>query len=155
MALIRYRHRPDWDPFSWLSDFRQDLTRVFDSRLSPWGEGGTDLLEGTGGPRIDIYEDDENVVVNADLPGMKKEDIDISITGDVLTLKGEKKQEEEVKEENYHRIERSYGSFQRSITLPAPVEADKIKATYRDGVLEMVMPKRPEVKPKKIDVTVK
>ncbi len=155
MALIRYRPRPDWDPFDWLSDFRNDLTRVFDSRLAPWEGRETDLLEGMGGPRVDVYEDDESVVVNADLPGIKKEDIDLSITGDTLTLKGEKKQEEEIKEEDYHRIERAYGTFQRTITLPAPVNADKVEASYTDGVLEVKMPKKEEVKPKKIDVKVK
>ena len=84
---------------------------------------------------------------------MTKEDVNISITDNILTLKGEKKQEKEVKEENYHRIERSYGSFQRSFTLPVKIQHEKVKATFKDGVLNISIPKAEEVKPKQIEIT--
>jgi HSP20 family protein len=106
-------------------------------------------------PAVDVFEKDDKFVVKAELPGMKEEDIDVSVVGDTLTVKGEKKTESEVKEENYYRCERSYGSFYRSIPLPSTVDASKIKADFEDGVLEVTLPKTAEVKPKKIAVSAK
>ena len=97
----------------------------------------------------------DKFVVKAELPGMKEEDIDVSVIGDTLTVKGEKKTESEVKEEDYYRCERSYGSFYRSVPLPSTVDASKIKADFEDGVLEVTLPKTAEVKPKKIAVSAK
>jgi HSP20 family protein len=106
-------------------------------------------------PAIDVFEKDDKFVVKAELPGMKEEDIDVSVVGDTLTIKGEKKTETEVKEEDYYRCERSYGSFVRSIPLPSTVNADKIEANYEGGVLEVSLPKVAKVKPKKVKVSAK
>jgi HSP20 family protein len=132
-------------------------------RWRPWGSLGDDLLsrvpvgheECRWVPAVDISEDEDNLFVDVEVPGMKKEDIKVSLEHNVLSLKGEKKQEKEVKEENYHRWERCYGSFSRAFELPIPVEADKIKASYRDGVLHVKLPKAEEVKPKEIPIEVK
>ena len=106
-------------------------------------------------PAVDVLEKDDKFVVKAELPGMKEEDISVSVVGDTLTIKGEKKTETEVKEEDYYRCERAYGSFYRSIPLPSTVDAGKIEASYQDGVLEVTLPKAAEVKPKKIAVSAK
>ncbi len=106
-------------------------------------------------PAVDIFEKDDKFVVKAELPGMKEEDIDVSVVGDTLMIKGEKKTETEVKEENYYRCERAYGSFYRSVPLPSTVDADKIEASFEDGVLEVTLPKSAEIKPKKIAVAAK
>jgi HSP20 family protein len=101
-------------------------------------------------PAVDVFEKDDKFIVKAELPGMKEEDIDVSVVGDRLSIKGEKKTETEVKEQDYYRSERSYGSFYRSIPLPSSVEADKIEASFENGVLEVALPKSAKVKPKKI-----
>jgi len=106
-------------------------------------------------PALDVFEKEDRFVVKAELPGMKEEDIDVSVVGDTLSIKGEKKTETEVKEEDYYRCERSYGSFYRSIPLPPNVDANKIEASFDDGVLEVALPKSAKVKPKKIAVSAK
>jgi len=106
-------------------------------------------------PAIDIYETGEAIVLKAELPGVKRDDIDIQVHDNMLILKGERKFEKEVKEENYLRVERSYGAFHRSFTLPALVQQDKIKAVLKDGVLELTLPKAEEAKVKPIKVEVK
>ncbi|MGC8719420.1 MAG: Hsp20/alpha crystallin family protein [Thermodesulforhabdaceae bacterium] len=103
-------------------------------------------------PAFDVSETDEHIIVKADLPGVDVKDIDISIVGNVLTVKGEKKQEKEEKNESYHRIERSYGSFSRSISLPAEVNPEAVEAVYKDGVLKLTIPKAEKSKPKKIEI---
>ena len=105
-------------------------------------------------PSIDVYEEKDTVMVKAELPGMKKEDIQVNLTGDMLTIKGEKKQEEEVKEDNYYRRERSYGSFLRSVELPCDVKGGEIKASFKDGILEIRLPKTEEAKRKEIAVKI-
>lgn len=104
-------------------------------------------------PAIEIFEKEDKYVVKAELPGMKEEDVDISVADDTLTIKGERKTENEVKEEDYYCCERSYGSFFRSIHLPSNVDAKKIEATYEDGLLEISLPKATEAKPKKVKVS--
>jgi HSP20 family protein len=104
-------------------------------------------------PAFDVSETSEEIVVQAELPGMEIKDIDITLTDGLLTIKGEKKKEKEDKQEHYHRVERVYGSFSRSFRLPAEVRADAIDAKYRDGVLVVTLPKAEEVKPKRIEVT--
>lgn len=113
------------------------------------------MLESEWAPCIDVAETGEEIVVTAELPGIKQEEVDITIADDTLTIKGKKKEEQEVRKENYHRIERSYGSFQRSISLPTSVQADKAKASYKDGVLYVTIPKVEEAKPKQIKIDVK
>jgi len=106
-------------------------------------------------PALEVYEKDDKFVVRAELPGMKKEDIDISIVGDTLTIRGERKAESEVKDEDYYRCEMCYGKFSRAITLPSAIQADKVEASYQNGILEIVLPKAIEAKPKKVEVKVK
>ena len=106
-------------------------------------------------PAIEMFEKEDKFVVKAELPGMKEGDVDVSVADDTLTIKGERKTESKVKEEDYYCCERSYGSFSRSVALPSTVDAKKIEASYEDGVLEVSLPKAPEVKPKKISVSAK
>jgi HSP20 family protein len=122
--------------------FRYD-TRDEDSGFSAWS------------PAVDIAEHDDGYVVKVELPGVNKEDVKITIESNILTIRGEKKQEKETKKENYHRVERSYGTFQRSFTLPTTVKSDKIDATYNNGILNIALPKAEEAKPKQIEVKVK
>lgn len=105
-------------------------------------------------PSIDVYEEKDSVVVKAELPGMKKEDIEVNLAEETLTIKGEKKEDTEVKEDDYYRRERSYGSFSRSVGLPCEVKGDAIKASFKDGVLEIRMPKTEEAKKKSISVKI-
>jgi len=102
-----------------------------------------------------MFDREDKVVINAELPGMSKEDVDISLTGNILTIQGERKAEEEVKDEDYYCCERYRGAFYRAIQLPSGLETDKIEATYDNGILEITLPKSSEVKPKKIEVKVK
>jgi HSP20 family protein len=111
-------------------------------------------LGGSWAPAVDIYEQDGNIVLKAELPGVDAKEVDIRLENNVLTLRGERKLDGEVKRENYHRVERSYGSFTRSFTLPTVVDQEKIKAEYRDGVLRVTLPKREEAKPKQISIAV-
>ena len=106
-------------------------------------------------PAVDVFEKEDKFVVKAELPGIKEEDIHVSVVGDTLSIRGEKKTETEVKEEDYYRSERSYGSFCRSIPLPSNVDANKIEASFEDGVLEVALPKSTKVKPKRIAVSAK
>ncbi len=148
MSIMRWRPRRD------LVSIRDEMNHLFDGFFSGWPEPRKGLLEGAWAPSIDVAESDGEITVTAELPGVKLEEVDIAITDEVLTLKGKKKEEEEVKERNYHRIERSYGSFQRSIALPTGVQADKAKATYKDGILRITVPKVEEAKPKQIKIDV-
>ena len=154
MTLQRWKPRfsslTRWDPFADILGIQQEMNRLFDSFF---GRTST-LTEGVWTPLLDIYETKDHVVLKAELPGMKLEDIDITIVGDILTLKGERKREEEVKDENYYRVERAYGAFHRSIPLPSVVDTDQVKATYKDGVLEIKLPKKEETKTKEIKVEV-
>lgn len=104
-------------------------------------------------PMVDVYEDNEAIVIKADIPGMKQEDIDIEMNGDLLTIRGERKFEDEERRDNYVRVERQYGAFQRSFTIGVPIESEQIKATYRSGILELTIPKAEAVKPKKVQVS--
>ncbi len=105
-------------------------------------------------PSLDVYEEKDSVVVKAELPGMKKEDVEVNLVGANLTIKGEKKEDQEVKEDDYYRRERSYGSFLRTVALPCEVKSDEIKASFKDGVLEIRMPKTEEAKKKSIAVKI-
>ncbi len=143
-----------WRPSRELAAIRDEMDRLFDEFFNFVPSRRRELLEGEWLPSVDVAETDDNVVVTAELPGVKQDDVSISVLNDVLTLKGEKKEEKEIKRENYHRIERSYGSFQRSISLPTGVQADKAKATYKDGVLTVTIPKAESAKPKSIKINI-
>ena len=154
MALVRWKPRSRLDPFADLMGMRDEMSRLFD--VMP-GRSAFDmrLFDGDWAPAVDVYENDDNVVVKTELPGMVEKDIEIDILGDTLTIKGEKKKEAEEKgDRHYHRLERVHGSFHRSITLPGEIESDKAKASFKDGVLEIELPKKETAKPKQIKVDV-
>jgi len=158
--MVMQRWRPGrglipWRPFRELEDMERRLGDIFSQPLLPALWRRTPMVEMGWAPAIEVFEKEDKFVVKAELPGMKEEDIDVSVVGDTLTIKGERKAESEVKEEDYYCCERSYGSFSRSIAVPSNVDAKKIEASFEDGVLDISLPKAPEVKPKKIAVSAK
>ena len=140
-----------WKPFREVSRLRNEMDRLWDEYFGA-GRRGLEPLEEAWLPAVDVSESEDKITVKAEIPGLEAKDIDISMSGDTLTIKGEKKTETEEKEENYHVVERSYGSFRRVMKLPAMVDADKVEATYKNGVLTVVLPKKEEVKPKAIEI---
>ena len=155
MELIPWKKRDAWRPFSELENLQSEMNRLFDFSLGRWPSRSMGLMEGAWSPAIDVFDSKENVMVKADIPGMKKEDIDISVHGDTLTIKGEKRSETETKDKGYVKTERFYGSFNRAIVLPSEVDTEKVKASYKEGVLEITLPKKEGAKPKQIKVDVK
>jgi HSP20 family protein len=152
-GLTRW-HRPEiatWPSFGRLTDLRDEIDRLFEA---PFGElaQASQFLSGWV-PAIDLHEDKDNFYLRAELPGMKREDIDVSLHEGTLTLSGERKLEK-IENAEVCRTERFVGRFQRTMSLPAPVAADRVKAQYKDGVLMVTLPKTEEAKPKHIDVKV-
>jgi HSP20 family protein len=147
MAMAK--HLTTWDPFREMVSLRDELDRLFDS---VFGRFPRERGETYWAPPLDIEETEDAIVVRAELPGMNKEDIKVSLSGDTLTIAGERKQESEKKGKTYFRVERAYGKFQRTVTLPAEVEGDKAKASYKAGVLELVLPKSEKSKAKEITI---
>ncbi|MBN1283724.1 MAG: Hsp20/alpha crystallin family protein [Proteobacteria bacterium] len=141
-----------WSPLGDLWDLQDEINRVFRG-FGPRGSREKGEISAWA-PAVDICEDKEAVRLTAELPGMRKEDVKINVEDGVLTIKGERRFSEETKKENYYRIERSYGAFSRSFTLPPTVESDRIKASMRDGVLEMQIPKKEEAKPKEVKIDI-
>ena len=147
MAIIR------WTPFRNVMSFRDEMDRLIDDfygRQTPAGE----MYEGDWCPSLDLKESDGDVRASIELPGLSKDDIKVSVQGDLLTVSGEKKNEVADTKENVHRIERSYGYFKRVVTLPTEVQADKVKAEFKDGVLKVTMPKVETRKTREIPVEV-
>jgi HSP20 family protein len=149
-----------WRPFPDLIRWERDMDRMFedffDRRMRPWWperwlRGGERELEA---PKVDLYEEKDDIVVKAELPGIDKENVEVNLSDHMLTIKGEKKKEEEIKEENYYRSERSYGSFLRTLELPKGIQEDKVKASFKNGVLEIRLPKTEEAKTREIKVKV-
>jgi len=128
------------------------MDRLWDEFFGPGRRALRPVAEEEWFPAVDVSESDDKITVKAEVPGMEAKDIEISMVGDTLTIKGEKKSEREEKGETYHMVERSYGSFCRSLRVPAVVDADKVEATYKNGVLTVVLPKKEEVKPKAIQI---
>ncbi len=142
-----------WEPFPDVMSLRDAMDRMFDERFfrplapfMPWFEGT---------PAVDVYETEDSVVVKTPIPGVKPEDIQVSLVGDTLTIKAEMKEEKEEKRQNYLRRERRMGSYNRSLTLPGGLQSDKAQADYTNGILTLTLPKAEEVKPKTIKVTAK
>lgn len=143
-----------WDPFRDMVSIRDEIDRLFDGSFGRM-PAKRSVMEGIWAPLVDIEETKDDILIRAELPGMKKEDIKISVSEGRLQIAGERSKEKEEKEGTYHRIERTYGRFQRVVPLPVEVEAGKTKATYKDGMLEVRLPKAEKAKPKEIGIEVK
>lgn len=142
MSIVRY------DPFRDLRTLQEEVNRLFSTRA--FGDEG--IGRGAWAPSVDIYENKDQIVLEAELPGMKQEDFDLAVENNVITLRGERRFEKADEADNYHRVERSYGSFTRSFTLPQSVSAEGATAEYNNGVLRVVLPKREETKSRRIEV---
>ena len=149
MALTR------WDPFRDLVTLQERMNRLFEDSLSRSKTTDQEMAMGAWTPAVDIYETPEHVVLRADLPGIAEKDIDVRIENNVLVLRGERKFLKEAKEEDYHRIERSYGVFSRTFQLPGTIDQNKIQAVHQDGVLEVRLPKREDSKPRQVKIDIK
>ncbi len=146
MAIVRY------DPFRDLRSLQEEVNRLFSTNLNrSFDDEG--IGRGAWAPSVDIYENKDQLVLEAELPGMKQEDFDLSIENNVITLRGERKFEKTDDSDNYHRVERSYGSFTRSFTLPQTVNAEDARAEYVNGVLRVTLPKREETKSRRIEIS--
>jgi len=154
MALTRWQpfETDVFRPSTWLPrEFRRLVEDFFaDTFFAPAAR----FLEGTWNPAVDIAETDNEYIVAVEVPGMKKDDIKVTLQDNVLTIKGERKKESEAHKGTYHRVERCYGTFERSFTLPSTIKADKIQAKYEDGILKLTLPKAEEVKAKEIPISV-
>jgi len=158
MVLERWRpsrQQVPWQPFRAMEEMERRFDEMFGRGFLPSVWRRLPLEERVWAPALDVFEKDDRFAVKAELPGMKEKDIDVSVVGDMLTIRGAKKSETEVKEEDYYCCEHSYGNFYRSIALPSTVDATKIEANCEDGILEVSLPKAPEVKPKKIAISAK
>ena len=153
-SLIRWS-RPEltgWPTFGRLTDLRDEIDRLFELPLTEVAR--TSRLFSGWTPALDLYEEKDNLVVKAELPGMKREDIEVSLHEGSLSISGERKSEQKHEDAEVYRAERFFGRFQRTVTLPTPVAADKVKAEYKEGILSITLPKTEEAKPKHIDVNV-
>ena len=148
MAVVK------WDPLRDLLSIQDRMNRLFEQTLSR-SRTEEGIAASTWSPAVDIYETSETIVMKAELPGLSREDIEIHIRENTLTLRGERRFAKDVQQENYLRIERVYGAFQRNFTLPATIQQDKIRAVFRDGVLELTLPKAKETEPKEIAIEVR
>ena len=146
MTIVRY------DPFRDLRTLQEEVNRLFSTNLTR-GFAEEGIGRGAWNPSVDIYENKEHIVLEAELPGMKRDDFELSVENNVITLRGERQLEKKEESDNYHRVERSYGSFTRSFTLPQTVSAEGATAEYRNGVLRVTLPKREETKARRIEVT--
>ena len=153
-SLTRWQ-RPElssWPGFGRLTDLRDEIDRLFESPLAELART-SHLLSGWT-PVLDVYEDKDNLFVKVELPGMKREEIEVSLHEGSLSISGERKSEQKYQDAEVYRAERFFGRFQRTVTLPTPVAADKVKAQYKDGILSITLPKTEEAKPKHIDINV-
>lgn len=145
MSIVRY------DPFRDLRTLQEEVNRLFSSNLTR-GFGEEGIGRGAWNPSVDIYENKDQIVLEAELPGMKQDDFELTVENNVITLRGERQFEKKEESDNYHRVERSYGSFTRSFTLPQTVSAEGATAEYSNGVLRVTLPKREETKARRIQV---
>ncbi|MBL8207650.1 MAG: Hsp20/alpha crystallin family protein [Blastocatellia bacterium] len=146
--------RDPFNEFGSLAKTINDLNRAFSTGL-PRFFNDEGLVKGSWNPTVDVYEDQNGIVLEADLPGLKPGEFELAIENNVLTLKGERKFEKKTEEGNYHRVERSYGSFTRSFTLPSTVDVNNVAADFKDGVLKVALPRKEETKPRQIQVQIK
>lgn len=150
MGIVR------WQPFRDLVSLQDRMNRMFEESARHLDRTGSeeDWVGGSWAPSVDIYEQEGNIVLKAEIPGVDPKKVDVRLENNILTLRGERLFEGEVKRDQYHRVERSYGLFSRAFTLPSVVDQEKIKAEYKDGVLKLTLPKREEAKPKQITINV-
>lgn len=148
MAIVRWRPRREWDPLGDILDLKDNLNKMINTSLRKGGD-----LAGSY-PTVDIFKKGEDYILKSELPGINKDDIDISIQDNVVTLKGTKNEEKEVEEGNYYHCERVFGSFERSFELPSVIDRKKVKATYKDGILEVILPLAEEAKPQQIKIDI-
>ncbi|RPH52258.1 MAG: Hsp20/alpha crystallin family protein [Desulfobacteraceae bacterium] len=148
MTLVRF------DPFRGVATLQDRINRIFDDALVRSRDNEDDINLCAWKPAVDIYDNTDSIVIKAELPGVEKKDVSVEIKDNVITLKGERVIDNEVKEDNYYRKERSFGTFQRAFTLPDAVSSDKVRANFKDGVLKIEIPKPEEKKPKQITVNV-
>jgi HSP20 family protein len=146
MSLIKY------DPFRELRSLQDEMNRLFMTSV-PRTVSQEEMASGGWSPSVDIFESENEIVLEAELPGMKREDFEVSIENNVITLKGERHFEKKEEGDNYHRVERSYGSFTRSFSLPRTVSAEETSADFKNGILRVSLPKKEEAKARKIEVT--
>lgn len=145
MSIVRY------DPFRELRNLNNEMNRLF-SLSMPRGFEDEGVTRGAWNPSVDIYENKDQLILEAELPGMKREDFELTIENNVITLRGERKFEKKEETDNYHRVERSYGAFTRSFTLPQTVSAETATADFKNGVLRVTLPKKEEVKARRIEI---
>ncbi|MBK9164662.1 MAG: Hsp20/alpha crystallin family protein [Acidobacteria bacterium] len=145
MTMIKF------DPFRELRTLNDEMNRLFTAVPASADRG--EFARGAWSPNVDIYEDENRLIVEAELPGMNREDFEVSVENNVLTLKGERKFEKKTEGDNYHRVERAYGSFTRQFTLPQTITAEGATADFENGVLRVALPKREETKARKIEIT--
>src|ERR1700730_1316399 len=145
MSIVRY------DPFRDLRTLQEEVNRLFTGNMARAFED-EGIARGSWSPNVDIYDNKDQIVLEAELPGMKREDFDLSVENNVITLRGERHFEKKDETDNYHRVERAYGSFLRSFTLPNTVSATGATADYRNGVLRVALPKRAETKARRIEI---
>ncbi len=143
-----------WDPFRNVAALQDRINRIFDESFSRTADLDDDISMSAWKPLVDIYETDEAIILKAELPGIKKEDVSVEVKDNVLTLKGVRTEEKEIKEKNYYRKERAFGTFSRAFNLQHRIQPDNIKARFKDGVLKIEIPKPEEEKPKQITVKV-
>jgi len=146
MNIVKY------DPFRELRSLQDEMTRLF-TGVVPASFNREEMTHGAWAPSVDIFEDKDRLILEAELPGMSRDDFEISVENNVITLSGERKFEKKTEGDNYHRVERSYGSFTRSFTLPQTVTADGATADFDNGVLRVSLPKREETKARRIEIT--
>ena len=156
MAILRWcpvdQTVERWDPFRDLTEIQSEMNRVFNGAVGQ--PSPTTGFDRGWAPAVDMYETKDELVLRAELPGMNEKDISLSLLGDVLTLRGERVPDPAVNQEHYFRGERWFGKFERALPVPIPVQAEKVKASYRDGVLTVTLPKAEEIKPKEIKIDV-
>ena len=148
MTIVR------WDPFRNMSTLQDRINRIFDETASRSQDYDVEVSQCDWRPVVDIYDSEKSIVINAELPGVTKDTITLDVKENILTLKGERKSEEEVNKENYYRMERCFGTFERAFTLPSTVDPAKITANFKDGILKIEIPKPDQKKPKQITINV-
>lgn len=148
MTIVR------WDPFRNMTTLQDRINRIFEEASSRSRDYEDEVSKCDWRPIVDIYDTEKAIIINAELPGLSREDIALDVKENILTLKGERKFNDEVKDENYYRRERCFGAFERAFTLPSAINSEKIKANFKDGILKIEIPKPEEKKPKQITINV-